>query len=687
MANNTSPSTLETYLGTAAPERVGDLVVARFKKWRTTLGATGQYSQWMRNFSQYHGGPADADSETWDSDSYALEGDSAEILSIRINEMRNLITHVLNLTYSKPVGGRAIAMNGNATSLDAADVADALLEDDFRISGGGKIMRRAGEGSLIVSTTFVMPEWDFSVGDDLVPDDTGGMEMTGGPRLNDFWVDEVCFDSTKKDWRDVYDVILLRRCNRFELASRQAPGSEAEQRILCAPSINKSVFTGVRWSDDESDDVCVLHYLHKRVNGRFLPDGREVKCLEDGTIIDDGPNPYAGLGELNVYPVSAAQGLGTVYGYAPANDISPINRLVNLFATIIATNVAAHGSPNLVGPKLAMVDVQNLLGGARYFGVSQGQEVKAMNLLPDMDPIAKLMQMLSQYGEKLSGLSGVMRGDTGDMSGVAIAQVKSMAVQFMSSFQASVVEQHECVFNALIWMRKYFSTGMQKVARLGGDNVQEVLEYDAQKTLGQIARVRAEAIDPVMSTPEGREARAQSLLSQGAFDAPWEYLTLVKTGRDDALWKGPMATNKLIQRENQAMMRGELPPVLQQDAHDKHEVEHLALLADPGIRMNDTLVQIVLEHNARHTMYRMGMNVMQGNDPMTGQPYPSAIVQLEQAKAMAAKQQQAAAQMQAQQPQQGAPQQPQQQGQAQPAAAPQTALDSLQQGAMGQQPN
>ncbi len=666
-------ASLDDYLGTCDPERVGDKVVERFTKWRTALGSSGAFSQWLRNYSQYHGGPGDGDMlEEW-SDAFALEGENGEVLSIRINEMRNLITHILNLTYSKPVGLRAIAANGEPESLEAAEVADALLEEDFRAAGGTRIMRRAGEAALVVSTSFVLVEWDPSDGEEYVPDEQGQMQLSGTPKLADLWIDEVCFDSTQRDWRDVVEVILLRRRNRWEVMSQYAPlpqpqtdelGQPVEvedgladlrDKILNAASISKSPFKSLRWCEDESDDIHVLEYLRRGGNARFLPEGRRTLVLEDGTLLDDGPNPVAGMRQLNVYPVTAAQGLGTVYGYAAANDLSPINRFINLLATIMATNAAAWGSPNVTGPKLEMADVRNLVGGGRYWGTNPNTgEVKALNLMPNLSQIAEMMQLFSSLGEKMSGLSNVMRGDAdGNMSGKAIALVKSMAVQFMSSFQQSVVEQHEAVANCLIWLRKNFSTGEQKIAKLGEGAAQQVMKYDAAKTLGRVARVRAEPIDPVMATPEGREERANILLEKQAFEAPWQYLTLLKTGRDDALFKGPMATNNLIAGENASLLRGEQPLVLKQDKHEQHEVEHLALLADPGVRSNQRLTEAVLEHNAKHTLFRMGLNVLQGDDPQTGQPYPSAIVQLQQAQMMAQQNQQAQAAQQQQQPQGG----------------------------------
>ncbi len=675
--------TLDDCLGLAPPDKIGQKILERFQKWRAVINDNGSFDQWMRNFSQYHNGPADVEEgQSW-SDSFALQGDNDEVLAIRIGEMRNLVTHILNLTYSKPVGLRASAENGSAKSLEASQIANALLEQDFETSGGNKVMRRAGEGALVVSTSFVLVEWDMFAGDPYMPRSDGLVQMAGAPRMTDLWVDEVCFDATKRDWRDVYDLIILRRRNRYELASMQPQteeGNRLREKILQAGDLKASKLSTFRWANDESDDIVVLEYLHKGTgNPNFLPDGRKTVCLEDGEVIDDGPNPCAGLKELNVYPVTAAQGLGTAYGYAIASDLSPINRLLNLIGTIIATNIAAWSSPNLTGPINKMQDVQNLVGGGRYFGVPGGQgEVKRLDLMPDLKPIVEVFEMFSRIGEKHSGIAGIMRGDEGDLSGVAIAQIKSMAIQFMNSFQQSVVEQREKVGNCLIWLRKNFSRGEQKVAIVGESNTHRVATYDAAEMLGEIPRIRAEAIDPVMSTWEGREARADKFMqmTQGGM-TPWQYTTMLRTGRDEPLFKADMAVNILIVRENEQMIKGKNPKVLKQDNHELHEVEHLALLADPAVRENDALVQVVLEHNARHTMFRMGMSVDQSPGA------PSAIDQLAQAQAMASQKQTVTPP-----PQQGAPSAtpaPQPQG-GPPAPPPQrqpTAQESLQQGAQG----
>jgi hypothetical protein len=172
------------------------------------------------------------------------------------------------------------------------------------------------------------------------------------------------------------------------------------------------------------------------------------------------------------------------------------------------------------------------------------------------------------------------------------------------------------------------------------------------------------------------------------FSSPQEYMMLVKTGRDEPLYRAPMAQLNLIQRENDELMKGKNPPVLEFDAHQVHRPEHQALLAEPSVRENPEVMQYVLEHDAAHALFEMGIPPLQGVDEM-GQPYPSAVEQLAQAKAEAAAAEQ---QMMAQQSMTGVPEQgeptatppPAQQGPPPQQGPPaMTAAESMQEAAMG----
>lgn len=673
--------TLDSYLATCRSDVFGERVVEDLRKWKMELARNGMLSVWQRNYRQYMNSSAEPTADGWASDDpFSIQGENGEVLGVRVNECRNLITNALNLTYAKPIGLRAVATNSTPEALQAVEIANARLTESFKAASGGKIMRNVGEIALVVTTGFIDCEWDIFAGEAYIPRDDKTMSYTGAAKMSERWPDEVRFDLTKRRWEDVWGCTVVQRANRFILASQMPDFAE---QILNQPSIGESEFSSNRYSDDASDDIIILKYLHRPVNSRFLPSGRYGLVLEDGTTIRDGDSPYSivGDGRLGIFPITAASGMGSIYGYPLLNDLSPLQQWLNMVATMIATLIAGYGAPNIAGPAMAQLDVQQLVGGGRYFGMRGQGDIKALQLLPDMKPLFELLKTISAFGEKLSGMNSVVRGGAErDMSGKAVALWKSMAVQFMSSFMQSAIEQNEGVGDYHLRLEEAFSTGEQTVAHVGDDHVQQLFKYRASDSFRYVAKVRAEAVDPVGMTPEGREERAQFLWDKGAFQTPQEYLMLVKTGRDEPLYRAPMAHLMLIQRENARLMKGVDCIVLKNDQHAVHIPEHEALLAEPEARENPELMQIVTEHIARHELFAMGSAPLQGIDPMSGQPYPSAVEQLAQAQAQQVAEQAMMAQ--------GQPTEPTPQGGPPPQAppAPQTAQDALMASAMAVPP-
>lgn len=630
--------TADDYLATCSQTLFGERVIEDLKKWRAQLVAQGLLDVWTRNYRQYNGGNAETGDGWASDDPFSIMGDNGEILSVRLNESRNLVTNMLNLTYAKPIGLRCVATNADPGSMEAAQIGDSRLTEVMAAASGGKLQRNLGEIGLVVTTAFADAEWDLFAGEAYLPTEDGGQAYTGAPRLSERWPDEVRFDLSKRRWEDVWGASVIQRANRYILASQYPDHAE---KILSVPSINDSEFCSLRYADETTDDILVVKYQHRPVNSRFLPSGRYGLVLEDATVLRDGDSPYAlvGDGRLGLFPITASSGMGSVYGYPIMNDLSPLQQWLNLVATMIATLVAGYGAPNISGPALLQMDIQQMVGGGRYFGLKSGQgEVKPLNLLPDLKPLFELMQLISSTGEKLSGMNSVVRGGAErDMSGKAVALWKSMAVQFMSSFMQSAIEQAEGVGDYVLRLDQTFATGEQTIARVGEDNAEQVVKYHAADTFRNISKVRAQAVDPVAMTPEGREERAQFLMDKGLLpqSSVKNYLTLVETGRDEPMLKAPTAQLMLIQRENSDLLKGIEPIVLEDDDHVTHGPEHAALTANPEVRNNPDVLRVILEHKAKHKLFEMGITPMQGDDPATGMPYPSAIEQLAQAKAEA----------------------------------------------------
>ncbi len=673
----------------------GGRVVERFREWRTALEKNGLLETWRRNYRQYFNGPSTpgTSDEGWGWDeSFQLLGENGEVLGVRVSEARNLLTHMKNLACAKPVVTRAVAEDATPESIEAAQIADSTVREDFNPTNGWQLISECVELALAITCGFIDPEWDIFAGEAYVPTEDGQTYYTGKPKMSVRMPDEVCFDLTKRKWDDVEQVIVLQRANRYLLASQFPDKAEA---ILSQPSLDNSEFPMFRYSDEQTDDIVILRYMHKAGNKRFLPEGRLGLVLEDGTVLRDGSNPYALVDptKIGIFPIVAGSGLGTVYGYATMNDLSPLKQWLDVMATMAATIIVGYGAPNLTGPNMNSAQVQMLVGGGRYFSVPSGQgEVKPLNLLdgPAMKALLEVMQLVMQLGEKHSGMNSVIRGEGGDHSGKYVALVKSMAVQFMTGLQQSIVATCEQLGTYLIRMRQAFSTAQETADLQDGQGGHMSVPYKASEVFPRVARVRAEAVDPIWQTTEGRQMLADKLLEQGAFPSPNEYVTMIKTGRDEPLYKRPMSTNTLIQRENRMIQQGQVPKVLVSDLHDLHEPEHDAVGDNPEVRENEKVIQAKEEHVAMHRLARMGVPFQQGIGP-DGVPYPSATEQWSQFQAQ---------QQMAQQgppgpggPPQGGPPSapqggpppgpPQKQGPPPGPQQPMTAADSLQQAAMG----
>lgn len=643
----------DSYLGTCSGDVIGDRVVERFKNFRQQLESNGLMRQWRRNFSQAHNGPSEvAKSGGWED--FGTAGEDSEIMSVRLPLTRELLTHQHNLAYSQPVGLRAIASNSSPDAIEAAEVQDALLQNDFDDQNGGEMMRSSGFAALITGTNFIDVEWDLFAGANYITDPKGNEMKTGAPKYSERWVDEVEFDISIPRWVDVYRNTVLCRENRYKLAS-QFP--DHERAILDAPALKDSELASVRYMDDDSDDIVFLRFMHRPFNSRLLPVGRLTLVLEDGTVLRDGDSPYATVndGKFTLHPITSTAGMRTVYGYPVATDLAPIQEWLNVCASMMATLVAAFGAPNVVGPPMDMLNVEDLVGGGRYFGVPMNQgKVELLNLLPDLAPMINTLQLIESFGEKRSGMNAMIRGDVGDeSSGKKVALVKSMAVQFMSGYQQSIVRQHVNVANSSLSLRQAFGTGEQTVEKLGEGKVSQTLHYNREK-LRLVKQVRAEAVDPVATTPEGREERAWAFMERGMVRSPRQFFTLVKTGRDEPMYDAETAINGLILRENERLRNGQPQMVIAEDEHEDHILQHKALISDPEARDNPELMAIVLDHIALHQMFLAGVTPLQGEDE-NGQPYPPPDVQWKQHQAQMRAEQAAMAQAQSMtgQPQEG----------------------------------
>jgi hypothetical protein len=113
------------------------------------------------------------------------------------------------------------------------------------------------------------------------------------------------------------------------------------------------------------------------------------------------------------------------------------------------------------------------------------------------------------------------------------------------------------------------------------------LQYDGSK-LKNLKRISIRTTNPVAATSAGRMELADKLASIGAIKNSADFLSVVETGEIKYATDSTQAEMELIQRENEALKRGEPVPVIAFDEHPNHMLHHKSLLGNPDVRNNAT---------------------------------------------------------------------------------------------------
>jgi hypothetical protein len=133
-------------------------------------------------------------------------------------------------------------------------------------------------------------------------------------------------------------------------------------------------------------------------------------------------------------------------------------------------------------------------------------------------------------------------------------------------------------------------------------------EFSGQD-LDKIKRVIVRVSNPLSKTTAGRMEIANNLMQMGLVTNLNHYFTVLDTGRLDSMTEGAQAQLLLIRRENEKLMRGEPVRALATDRHSIHIQEHDAILADPDMRDNPELLDMVTAHLMEH------INLLKTTDP------------------------------------------------------------------------
>lgn len=592
---------MDYFAALPAEDLAGELIkrVDGYYNWVMT---SGRLARWRVAYDTYYGQRG-----THNSSFVSAGGEKGELSFLMSNEYRNLVSHVLVMAQQSRPSLETVAINTDAASKAQAYVAKGLIEYYRR---DGKIDTNtyaASEIAMIMDTGWVFNEWDVTRGEGEAADPETGEILRQGDVYTrartplDVVVDYTKLDGTDRDW-----VIVRDPKNKFDLAAQypeQAEEIKGLQRDMTKDAMFKfGEMSGIEGGD--SPDIDVYTFYHRRTPA--LPKGRMFQFATSKNFFFDGPIPYRKLPGNRICP---SEMILSPLGYSSMNDLLGLQDVLDALISAAVTNMTTCGVNNLWVPDPANIDFEQLAAGMNVFGGDKKPEVVELNkLAPEWFNLANfIIGRLEAY----SGINSVARGNTGgkDLSGAAMALLQSMSIQFNSGIVRAVNKLTEDNGNDVIMLLQDFAP-TERLGMIIGKNNSYQMKYFKGADLDKIQRVFCRQSNPLKDTTAGKLTIAQDLLKiPGAIKSPRDYAEILDTGNLDSLTEPDRNDRLAIDEENEAMMRGEVPPVVFFDFHPEHILGHRKIFASPEDRKDQALLQRVREHIQQH------ISVWQTTDP------------------------------------------------------------------------
>lgn len=604
------------YFAELNTKAIGKELKDRYERYFNFLASSGILNRMQYAHLHYHGMSPTSNAS---SHQIAPGGKQSQLAMMKVNHLRNLAQHLLQLTTSQKPAPQPIATNSDAKSQKQVTVAKGVLEYYGRELRIDELLDHAAEHAIVLSEGFIKTEWDTKAGTSLGFDEFGNEKFTGDVKCNVVLPTDVIRDPNKNNWDEIDWCIVRNWISKWEIVSqygKKIPDSGSDTgfvyaddpittAILAAQSRTTydrtriSLISGFYRSSvyGESDDIAVYEFFHKK--GPTHPDGRYVIFLQDGTVLFDGPLPYK---EIPVRRICPGELIGSPYGYTPIFDLLVLQQAIDALYSAIVTNQMTFGVQVIMAMKGSNLDFKALARGLSFLEyASPENKPEPMNFTKTAPEIFSFIGQLEKAMETISGVNSVVRGnpEASLKSGSALALVQAQAIQFSSGLMRSYAHLVEDVYTDILNILKEYSKDAKMVTIVGKFNRSMMLEFQGED-ISDINRVVVQSGNALEQTLPGRISIAQDLIQNKMITKPEEYLAVINTGRLDPMVEGDNSELMLIRSENEAMAAGQSVFTTPVDEHALHIKEHRCVLSTPEARENPQLIALVSQHMQEH---------------------------------------------------------------------------------------
>lgn len=602
---------MSKYFAQLEVEELGSQLSKKIDDYYSHIDSNGILSLWRNSYQKYY-------RSRFTDGQMIAGGDQDEYTILYVNQYRNFVQNLLTLTTATRPYFEPQATNSDYSSQAITILAKGLLDYYTKEKRMDRNLTLGAEMAILFGEGFGAIEWDFYSGDDYIPDEKGDLLKEGDLEYSYYSPIDVIRDvhARKPEKLDWY--ILRKFVNKYELAERYP--EKAEQIIATEYTPDRDYYSDIEIARSRikgSEFIPLYTFMHGKTQA--VVDGRITHFLKDGEILNDAPLPYK---RVPVFRVATSNTEESIFGYSVAFDLLPIQEMIDVLISTVATNQKNHGVIDIISPRGSNLSIPKQSPGMNFLEydiVQQGVKPEVLDKLKTAPEIFNFTKDLIGFMQEITGVNSAVRGNPppGLTAGVSLALLSSNAIQFSRRLEESYAQFAEDHGTTTIQILQEYAQTPRVVQIVGKYDSVLTKEFKAED-LSQISRVTVSMGNPLMRTTAGRMNMAENFLKNGWITNPDQLVQVLETGRYEPAFEQKRMENMTIRQENERLMEGTLDSsgkisgviAILTDQHLQHINEHKGVLASPAARENPEIVKAVLEHIQEHMDILTNMELM-----------------------------------------------------------------------------
>lgn len=590
----------ETYWATLPPDKLATEVMSRWKDWRQYFWMSGIGIKADKGRRYYYGLNDLGDTSSRPN----VGGTASQYLRVVLNKVRPIVQRTFAMIAARAATMTPVAANSDAAAREQAVSSKGILEHVHRVHDVDAIDFEVLKMTGCMGEAWRMTTWDATAGEVTAVEESGDGTRTPTDWSGDIRYDllspfDVARDPSARDQKRLPWIIARTYENRWELAAKYP---EKADRILAAREHDYASLgsgydlrLGVQDIVSRGDAVPVFHFFH--LDGRAIPGGRAFTCLNEGTWLTDGANPYEGL---PVEPCFADKVISTTMGYSNIFDALGIADMLNAMETTIFTHTVRWGTRPIIDFVGSGLQHSTLGNGTSVLTVKDKDHIPIPLDVPPIPPeVFKHLEELERHITEALGMNETAMGNPpfSGMPAQLAALLDQKAQEFNDGLSKSwTTYKQGCATKELKILQRFADE--PRIATIQGKAKQWMLKTWNKDALSKVSLVAFEPQPPGTGSVSWKIAMVELLQrmspEQLAAVPLRDLINLLRTGELESPFEADEANRLRIKSENEGLLEGRVPPIIIARTHWVDIPEHLALLSPPDIAEKPEVVNAVL---------------------------------------------------------------------------------------------